>query len=251
MAGQDAVQIGLDLAERLVRQLVQLGEDLVELLDVLLAGGQGHRVIVVEAQLAGGLVAELDEPDDVARDRLAHLLAGQPGLLPLGRVGLVLEDLLDLVVGDLAAVDRAAEGAEVLLDLGAQLDDLLEQLRLDLVRQVGVVEHGQLPGQELVLDLSGILELLEEREILRIAVDPADLQRQLAGAVVGLRVARHGGVPPGQVRLLLQRLDLLDVCRNEVLQGFLLCIRRIPARRDNRQNQRRYNHQMLHHRCTP
>ena len=106
-----------------------------------------------KAQLGRGLVAQLDEPNQVVGHDRADLLAGQPGLLSLGRIGLGLEDLLDLVVRDSLPVDRASERAEVLLDFGAQLDNLFEQVGLDLVGQVPVVEDRDLPSQKGVTEL--------------------------------------------------------------------------------------------------
>jgi hypothetical protein len=105
-------------------------------------------VEIVEAELTGRLVAQLDESDQVRRDRRTDLLACQPGLFPLGEIGLVFEDVFDLVVRHLLAVDGAPEGAEVLLDLGAQLDDLLEPLRLDLLEYA--CRAPSAPGQKRV-----------------------------------------------------------------------------------------------------
>ena len=101
----------------------------------------------LKPSLPGRLVAQLDQLLQVGLDDLADLLARFPdGLAALGVVRL-LEDLADLAVGHLLAVDLGAEDVERLLDRVGLGDHLLEQVGIDLLFQVGQVEHVDGPGE--------------------------------------------------------------------------------------------------------
>ncbi len=175
-------------------------------------------MIAVKAQPFCGDVAELNETDKVVRDDGTDLLARKPGLLSLFGIGLGLEDLLDLVVGDFPAINRAAMDTEIPLNLCAQIDDLFEQVRLYLVCKIGVVEHCQLAREHRVFDSARLPGVFEEIEIVTIAIDTADIESQFAGPVVVFGFARDGSLPGEKVRLFHHRPDPINVVRDEAVQ---------------------------------
>ena len=102
-----------------------------------------------------------------------------------------------------------------LLDLRIQLDDLLQQGRLDLILEIRTVELVQLPGQPGLADAPGFLELLDPGEIVRVAVDLADLHLELLELLELLRLARRGRLPVHPIRPRRQRLDLRHVVADD------------------------------------
>ena len=129
----------------------------------------------MKPSLRGRLVAELDEFLQVGLDRCADALARFPDLLPQRRVGGLLEDVADLAVGHLLAVDLGAEDVERLLDGVGLGGDLLQQLGRDLLFEVLQVEHVDLAGDERVVDLAAspaALMRLELGERLRVRRAP-------------------------------------------------------------------------------
>jgi hypothetical protein len=118
------VELGLDGQERLAGGRLDLLEGPVQpgLVDV--AGGQGEGEPVAVAAAPGDPVAQLDQGEHVVGDHGPDLLAGLPGGPPLVRVAGVGQDPLELVVGDLAVPDAAADGREGVLDPGLEGDQL-------------------------------------------------------------------------------------------------------------------------------
>ena len=217
--GEAVVDLGLGGGERLAGQGVQVVEELEEFVAVLLVEDEHHRVVVLEPELLGRLVAQPDEFLQVGLDVLADDLARLPDLAAEFGLGGLLEHLADLAVGHLAAVHVGPEDVELLLDGVGLGGDLLEQRRIDLLLQVQQVEHVDGAGEGLVVDL--VLRLLE-----RLQFGEGGLvgQRRVDG-VLGLFLplevlvlAGGVGVPPRLVGGHVERPELRLVGGDELLR---------------------------------
>ena len=212
LPGLDPVALGqllVDLPHQLLEGRVglfgQIVEDRSDFFRILLDEPQAHLVEVVVPQLFGHLVAQTHQFDHLVAHQGAPLLVGFPGVAALLRIGGGLEDIVDVVVGDLPASHRPAVVVEHLLDFGGELHHLLKQLGRHLVLLEGQEQDGKLALQQRVFDLAAFLYLLEEFERLRAGVYLADLQFLLAGKLVRFLFPGGGGVPERQVLLFLQR----------------------------------------------
>ncbi len=220
--GQDRVQLLLLPGERLAGQRIQFVEDAVELCDILLARDDGHGVVVVEAEFLRRPVAELHQAEEVLDDDVADLLAGAPGRLTFGGVLFRRHERVDIAHGDILPVDAASVAVVGLLDLRVELHDLREQLRLDLVLEIGVVELIELAGQTRIGYGPGLSERLDACEVLSIAVELPDLQLQRLIPVPRLLLAGCGGLPVRQIGLRPERSDLRHMRLDEAGQSALL-----------------------------
>ena len=161
------------------------------------------------------LVPKSNERQEVLDDGVADLLARPPrGLAPVA-IRLRREDRVDIAHGDLAAVDRGTVVVVRLLHLRIECHDLREQPRLDLILEIAVVELVNLADQSRVAEVPGLPQRLDAGEIVRVAVDPPNLQLKLPIFLEFLRRARRGGLPVRKIRPPRQRLDLCCMTLDE------------------------------------
>src|SRR5262249_49912519 len=146
-------------------------------------------VIILEAELDSSFIPKLDQLLQIRLNNLADALARFPyGLAPCG-IGRFLEDLPNLAVGHLLAIDLGTEDVELLLNGVGLGDNLPEQFDIDLLLEIGQVENVNGAGEDRIIDLPGrILELLQfgEESRVRERLIDAVLRRLLAAEVFRL-----------------------------------------------------------------
>ena len=174
-------------------------------------------VVIFEAQLDGGFIADLDQLTEVSGEHAADRLACLPDRLPPLGVLRGLEHLADFAVGHLLAVDPGPEDVEGLLHLVGDGGHLFEQGGIDLLLQISQIEQIDLTGQDGVVDAPFLLdglELLEGDGIGQCLVDA------VLGFLLFLKIfvlAGGLGLPPGEVPRHLQRPQPGNVVLNELL----------------------------------
>jgi hypothetical protein len=114
---QTFVSLSLEILEWPARQLFQLVEQPDSFLLVLLAQLHRHRVVVVEPQRLGSVIAEFNECEQVRFDNGANFLGCFPRLAPERRISADFQDIEDIVTRDGRTVDLRSVNIELVLNL--------------------------------------------------------------------------------------------------------------------------------------
>ncbi len=220
-----AVELRFQREKRLARHLVELGEDADELVLVLLAERERHRVVIIEARRPRGLVAELHERDEIVADERTHVLARLPRGAPFRAAALLAEDAVHLVRVDRVGADDGHVHREPVLGRAREAEYALEKERIGLVAEVAQVQDvGRAPKLR-IGELPGFFRPLHEREVRGIGVELFEPQLRLGVARVVRFLARVRRSPVGEIGLLLHRREFRDVRRDEILELHLNAFR--------------------------
>src|SRR5690606_33247447 len=137
--GEVVVQSSTEPGEGRVAGTTEVLQQAFQLRRIDLLEPQLHRVVVVESEAPGGGIPSTDQLKEPWCDQRAHLLARLPDSLPPGVVALAVEEVAQLVVGQVRSIQLRPEVVEDALELGFPGSEVLQRLRRQLVGREGMV----------------------------------------------------------------------------------------------------------------